>query len=249
VGLDGRVALVTGGGTGIGRATSLALAEAGCDVAINYSRSEREANETAEAARGLGRRACVVQADVSDEAAVRRMVETVADGLGGLDVLVNNAGTTRYAPLTDLDAITDEHWESIFAVNLRGPFYCARAALPHLRRSGRGKIVNTVSNSAFRPTGSSIPYMSSKAALVMLTRSLARALAPQVQVNAIAPGWLTETRWAERHLPPEAAAAVYAQAGSGATAALEDIAQTVVFLASTDSITGEVVIIDRGQNL
>jgi 3-oxoacyl-[acyl-carrier protein] reductase len=245
--LTGRVALVTGGGTGLGREISLALAEAGCDVAINYSRSEREAHETAETVAGHGRRARVVRADVSDDAAVRRMVEEVVGELGGLDVLVNNAGTTRYAPLRDLEAVTDEAWDRLLAVNLKGPFFCARAAAPHLRARGHGKIVNTASNSAFRPSGSSIAYMASKAGLVMLTKCLAQALAPEIQVNAIAPGWL-ETRWAEMHLPPDARARMLSQ-GAVAPVDLGDVAQAVVFLARTDSVTGQTMIIDRGQTL
>ena len=245
--LGGRVALVTGGGTGLGREVSLALAVAGCDVAVNYSRSEREARETAEAVRGLGRRSTVVGADVADDAAVRRMVEAVVGELGGLDVLVNNAGTTRYVPLADLEAVTDEAWDRILAVNLKGPFYCARAATPHLRASGRGKVVNTASNSAFRPSGSSIPYMASKAGLVMLTKALAEALAPEVQVNAVAPGWL-ETRWLERHLPPEAHARALS-GGGPPPANLVEVAGAVVFLAETDSMTGQTLIIDRGQTL
>jgi 3-oxoacyl-[acyl-carrier protein] reductase len=245
--LGGRVALVTGGGTGLGREVSLALAAAGCDVAVNYSRSEQEARETAEAVRGLGRRSTIVGADVADDAAVRRMVEAVVGELGRLDVLVNNAGTTRYVPLADLEAVTDEAWDRILAVNLKGPFYCARAATPHLRASGRGKIVNTASNSAFRPSGSSIPYMVSKAGLVMLTKALAEALAPEVQVNAVAPGWL-ETRWLERHLPPEAQARVLS-GGGPPPADLGEVARAVVFLAETDSMTGQTLIIDRGQTL
>jgi 3-oxoacyl-[acyl-carrier protein] reductase len=240
-----RVALVTGGGTGLGRAISLALAGDGCDVAINYSKSRREAEETVSAVQNLGRRGIAILADVADDAAVMRMIATVEAELGGLNVLVNNAGTTRYAALGDLDALDDAMWDRIFAVNLRGPFYCARAAAPLLRRAGRGKIVNTASNSAFRPTGSSIPYMTSKAALVMLTRTLARALAPEIQVNGVAPGWLA-TRWAEEHLPTEVRERVMA----GVTpASLEDVARAVVFLANTDSITGETLVIDRGQNL
>ena len=240
-----RVALVTGGGTGLGRAISLALAADGCDVAINYSKSQREAEETAVAVGNLGHRALTVQADVADDSAVRRMVDMVEAELGGLDVLVNNAGTTRFAALDDLDALDDAMWDRVFAVNLRGPFYCVRAAAPLLRRGGQGKVVNTASNSAFRPTGSSIPYMTSKAALVMLTRTLARALAPDIQVNGVAPGWLA-TRWAEVHMPPEVRERMLAAI---TPAALEDVARAVVFLANTNSITGETLVVDRGQNL
>jgi len=245
--LEGRAALVTGGGTGLGRVISLALARAGCDVAVNYSRSAREAQETVAAVEELGRRGLAVQADVANDAAVRRMVAETVERLGGLDVLVNNAGTTRYAPLADLEALTDDVWERVLAVNLKGPFLCARAAAPHLRARGHGKIVNTASNSAFRPTGSSIPYMVSKAGLVMLTKCLARALEPDIQVNAVAPGWL-ETRWAEVHLPPDVRAAVLTHAAYPPVD-LEEVARAVVLFATSDSISGQTLIIDRGQTL
>jgi 3-oxoacyl-[acyl-carrier protein] reductase len=238
---------VTGGGTGLGRAIGLALAEAGCDLAINYSRSEQEARETAGELERLGRRALVVQADVADDASARRMVAAVADHFGQLDVLVNNAATTFYAPLADLEVLTDEIWDRILAVNLKGPFHCARAAAPHLRRSGQGKIVNVASNSAFRPTGSGIPYMASKAGLVMLTKALAVALAPDIQVNAVAPGWLA-TRWPEVHLPPELAARVLAGEVQPLTD-LADVVRAVLLLVSADSINGETILIDRGSSL
>jgi 3-oxoacyl-[acyl-carrier protein] reductase len=242
---EARVALVTGGGTGLGRAISLALAADGCDVAINYSKSQEDAEATSRAVQDLGRRAMAIQADVADDASVRRMIARVDAELGGLNVLINNAGTTRYAALDDLDALDDATWDHVFTVNLRGPFYCARAAAPLLRRGGHGKIVNTASSSAFRPTGSSIPYMTGKAALVMLTKTLARALAPDIQVNGVAPGWLA-TRWLERHLPVEVAESWRA---AGTPASLDDVARAVVFLATTDSVTGETIIIDRGTNL
>jgi 3-oxoacyl-[acyl-carrier protein] reductase len=223
----------------------LALAEEGCDVAINYSRSQQEAEMVAEEIQERGRRALPVQADVSDDAAVRRMIDEIASTLGGLDILINNAGITRYVPLEDLEGVTNELWDRVLAVNLRGPFCCVRAALPYLRRSGRGKVINTASNSAFRAMGSSIPYMISKAGLVTLTQVLAKALAPHVQVNAIAPGWL-ETTWGEHYLPSD----VRQKAQQRATpASLEDVATSVVYLATTDSVTGETIIIDRGDSL
>jgi 3-oxoacyl-[acyl-carrier protein] reductase len=245
--LTDRVALVTGGGTGVGRSISLALAEAGCHVAINYSRSEQEATATAREVEARGRRALAVRADVADDAEVRQMVDQVVRQLGGLDILVNNAGTTRYVPLADLDSLTDELWDAILAVNLKGAFHCARAAAPYLRRSGRGKIVATASSSAFQPTGRSIPYMCSKAALVMLTKALARALAPEIQVNAIAPGWL-ETRWTERFVPADVRQAILSNP-TYPPADLGEIARLVVTLAETDSMTGQTLVVDRGQTL
>src|SRR5438477_2443444 len=149
-----KVVLVTGAGGGLGRAISVAFAGAGYTVAINYGHSESDANQTADAVREAGGQTHVVQADVADDAAVRRMVADVVEKLGGLDCLVNNAGTTQYIPLADLDAVTDDSWDRLLDVNLKGPFYCARAAAPHLRERN-GSIVNVASNSAFRPTGSS----------------------------------------------------------------------------------------------
>jgi 3-oxoacyl-[acyl-carrier protein] reductase len=242
-----RVVLVTGGGTGLGRAISLLLAQAGCDVAINYSRSEREAEETAEAVRGLGRRACTVRADVASDAEARRLVDETVQQLGGLDVLINNAGTTRYVPVEDLEGMREEDWDRIMAVNLKGPFLCARAAAPHLRGRGRGKIVNISSTSAFTTTGSSIAYMASKAGLVVLTRTLARALGPEIQVNAAAPGWLA-TRWADEHLPPEERDRLFASP-TFPTAQPEEVAETVLFLLRVDSITGQTIIVDSGTTL
>ena len=245
--LADRVALVTGGGTGLGRAISLALAEAGCHVAINYSRSEHEAGETAAAVEVLGRRARPIRADVADDSSVRQMIDTVVGEFGGLDILVNNAGTTRYVPLTDLEGLTDETWDTILGVNLKGPFHCSRAAAPHLRKSGRGKIINTASNSAFQPSGSSIAYMCSKAALVMLTKALATALAPDIQVNAIAPGWL-DTRWVEQHLPADVRVAVLSDT-TYPPAPLDELARLVVTLAEIDSLSGQTIIVDRGQTM
>jgi 3-oxoacyl-[acyl-carrier protein] reductase len=172
------------------------------------------------------------------------MTGEVVATFGGLDVLINNAGMTQYVPMADLEAITDEHWDQLLGVNLKGPFYCARAAAPHLRER-RGCIVNVTTTSAFLPAGSSIPYMASKAGLVMLTRSLAQALKPEVRANAVAPGWL-DTGWWDKYAPPE----VRARLRAGALpppADLDDIARSVLLLAETPSINGQTLVIDGGQ--
>ena len=241
-----RAVLVTGAGGGLGRAVSLAFARAGYDVAVNYAHSADHARATAEVVRVCGVQAHLVQADVADDAAVRSMIAETVAAFGGLDVLVNNAGTTHYVPLADLDAISDQTWDRLLGVNLKGPFFCARAAAPHLR-DRRGSIVNVASNSAYRPTGSSIPYMASKAGLIMLTKCLAQALGPDVRTNAVAPGWL-ETPWVDKYVPAERRALLFAE-GAARPSDIDDVAHAILFLAETPSVNGQTLIVDRGQVL
>lgn len=241
-----QVALVTGSATGIGRAVAVRLAKAGLAVAVNYSRSEAEAHETLAEVKQQGVPALLCKGNVADSAAVRQMVERCVAELGGLDVLVNNAGTTRFIDHTNLDALTDEVWDEIFSVNLKGTFYCCRAALPHMQERG-GAIVNITSVAGLGGQGSSIPYAASKAALNCMTKSLARAFAPKVRVNAVAPGPVL-TRWLADHakhiqrsleLTPMRRAAVP-----------DDIADTTVFLAlGTTLMTGQVVVVDGGRTM
>jgi len=239
-----RAVLITGAGGGLGRALSLTFARAGYSVAVNYGHSLEDANQTAEAVRSSGAHAHVVQADVADDSAVRAMVDQVITTFGGLDVLVNNAGMTQYVRVSDLDSVTDEHWDRLLGVNLKGPFYCARAVAPHLRER-RGSIVNVASVSAFSPIGSSIPYMASKAGLVMLTRCLAQGLGPDIRTNAVAPGWL-DTPWWDKYATPEVRA-VLEGPGFPPAADLDDISRAVLMLAETPSINGQTLVIDRGQ--
>ena len=241
-----RTVLVTGAGGGLGRAISLAFAEAGFDVAVNYARSGDDAQRTAETVRARGAQAHLVQADVTDDEAVRGMLANVIGRFGGLDVLVNNAGITRYVPLADLEAVDDDLWDRLLAVNLKGPFSCARAAAPHLK-ARQGSIVNVSSNSGLRPSGSSIPYMASKAGLIMLTKCLAEALRPEVRANAVAPGWLL-TPWVDKYVPEPLRARMFAE-DAPQPADVADVARAVVFLAQTPSINGQILIIDRGQVL
>ena len=176
--LDGRAVLVTGAGTGLGREVALEMGRAGARVAVNYSRSRVAAEQVADEIEREGGRALAARADVTDRAAVAAMVATVERVLGPVDVLVNNAGITRYIPFPDIDAITEEQWRRILDVNLTGAFLCSQAVAPGMVARSAGKIVNVATNSAFTSTGSSIPYVVSKAALVSLTTCLARALAP-----------------------------------------------------------------------
>jgi 3-oxoacyl-[acyl-carrier protein] reductase len=241
-----KIALVTGAATGIGRAVALRFAAQGLGVAVNYSRSEAEAQETLAEVRRRGAPGILCRASVADDAAVRAMVGRCRDELGGLDVLVNNAGTTRFIAHTDLEALTDEVWDEIFNVNLKGTFYACRAALPLLRERG-GSIVNVTSVAGLGGQGSSIPYAASKAALNCLTRSLARSCAPQVRVNAVAPGPVL-TRWLADHSDLVERALETTPLGRAATP--DDIADAVAFLAlGTTLMTGQVVVVDGGRTM
>jgi 3-oxoacyl-[acyl-carrier protein] reductase len=242
--LASRAALVTGGGTGIGRAIALALAEHGADVAINYRRSREDAERTAGAVRELGRRGFAVRADVSQDREAVEMVDRVVGEWGRLDILVNNAGTTAFVDHKNLDGLTDEIWDRILSVNVKGTFFCSRAAA---RVMTEGRIINIGSVAGVRGTGSSIAYAASKGAIHTMTLSLARALAPRITVNTIAPG-LIETRW---HLGREVQNAKAVESipvqRSGRP---EDIAHIAAALATSDNfLTGQVIVVDGGSLL
>ncbi|HWC20473.1 MAG TPA: SDR family NAD(P)-dependent oxidoreductase, partial [Terriglobales bacterium] len=192
--LSGKCALITGGGTGVGRAVVLQLAKVGVSVAVNYSRSKAEAEATAKDAQNLGVKAVAFQADVSEESQVERMVAEVRQQLRPIEILVNNAAFTRFTDLADLHALTQQEWDRTFAVNVSGTLYCTRAVASMMKSQGWGRIVNVSSIAAFTGSGSSIAYCASKAALLSLTRSFAKVLGPEITVNAVAPG-LIDTRW------------------------------------------------------
>jgi 3-oxoacyl-[acyl-carrier protein] reductase len=241
-----KVALVTGSATGAGRAIALRFAQNGYAVAINYSRSEADAKETLAQVEKLGVRALLCKATVADDKLVRAMVDRCRLELGGLDVLVNNAGMTHFIPHTDLEAVSDEIWDEIFQVNLKGAFYASRAAMP-LLKARKGSIVNVSSVAGLQGHGSSIPYSASKAAMNCMTQSLARAFGPEVRVNAVAPGPI-QTRWLVGH--EEHVEKAVAQTPLKRAATPDDVADVVWFLAAgTTLVTGQVVVVDGGRTM
>jgi 3-oxoacyl-[acyl-carrier protein] reductase len=244
--LEGKVALVTGGGTGTGRAIALALAAEGADVSVNYSRSADDAEGTVRDIAALGVRCVAVKADVSDDGEVRAMVERTVRELGRLDVLVNCAGYTSFVPHSDLEGLTDAIWDRTLDVNLRGAFLCCRAAIASMRVNGAGSVINIAGTAGITGLGSSIAYCASKAGILSLTRSLAIAFAPEIQVNAISPGIIEDTRWTKGQERFNEAGR--AQTPMRRLAAVTDIAETAVFLAAgTRMITGQNLVVDGGR--
>jgi ketoreductase RED2 len=239
---QGQVVLITGSSSGIGAATARRFATLGATVVINSSTSvaagEALADELPDAS--------YVQADVSDSDQAGHLIHEVVHRHGRLDVLVNNAGTTEVIPHHDLEAASPDVWRRIFEVNVFGTWQVTVAAVDHLRASGRGQVVNVSSLAGERPTGSSIPYACSKAALSHMTRLLANTLAPGIRVNAVAPG-LVDTPWtAEWDAVRDF---VNAQAPLQRTATPEDVAELIAGLARSTYVTGEVVLVDGGMAL
>ncbi len=240
------VALITGSATGTGRACAMRFAKRGYSVAVNFSRSLKEADETLAAIKQLGVPALAHKANVADDAAVRDMVRRCKDELGGLDVLVNNAGTTHFVPHTDLEALNDKVWDDIISVNMKGTFYCCRAAMPLLKER-KGSIVNVTSVAGLLGQGSSIPYAMSKAALNCMTQSLARAFAPDVRVNAVAPGAIL-TRWLKGR--EEMIESSIKQTPMQRVCTPDDVAEVVEFLANRAAMmTGQVIVVDGGRTM
>jgi 3-oxoacyl-[acyl-carrier protein] reductase len=248
--LGGKAAIVTGGGTGVGRATALELARRGCGVLVNYSRSKEEAEGTAADARALGVRAVAVRGDVAEDADCRALVASAVRELGRLDVLVQSAGTTVFVPHPELERVSADDFQRVYAVNVIGPFQCARAAKGALLASGGGEIVNVSSVAGIAGVGSSIPYCASKAALNNLTVTLARALAPKIRVNAIAPGFITG-RWLQDGLGAAYEPAKKHFEGRNPLRRVsdpEDIAAAILsVITGSDLMTGQVIVVDGGQ--
>jgi 3-oxoacyl-[acyl-carrier protein] reductase len=243
-----KVALVTGAATGIGRAAAVALAEAGFDVVVNFSKSEGAARATAEQAQAKGAKTLLFRCDVSDDVCVRKMLEAAEKEFGRLDALVNNAGTTTEIKPNDFEGMTAQEWDRVFAVNVRGMFQVTRAAAPLLKRS-HGCIVNTASIVGLRPGPQPLPYAASKAAVVSLTKLLALQLAPEIRVNAVAPGWM-EGDWMVRMLKDKYDDLMTRRAKNTPlrrVATPEDVAEVMISLiVGNRFVTGEIIVIDGG---
>jgi 3-oxoacyl-[acyl-carrier protein] reductase len=250
VDVSGKAAIVTGSAVGVGRATALELARRGASVVINYSRSEAEAHQTAADVEALGAEALVVRADVSQDDQVRDMVRRALDRFGSVDVLVNNAAITHFVDFRDVEGLSEEMWDRILAVNVKGVFFCSRAVVPHMKQQGSGCIVNISSVAGIAGIGSSIAYCASKAAVINLTMTFARTFAPEVRVNCVAPGFI-DTRWHSARAEAADYEALKERVAQGTPLARvctpEDIAQVVLsFIEGADLVTGQTLVVDGG---
>jgi 3-oxoacyl-[acyl-carrier protein] reductase len=243
--LDEKVAVVTGGGTGIGRALSLRFAREGATVVVNYNKSKSPADEVAAEIVGAGGQAAAVQADISNDREARQLISKSVEQFGRLDLLINNAGWTRFIPHDDLESLSEEVLENTWGVIVKGSIYCTRAAVPHLKATGNGSIINTTSIAAYTARGSSLIYVAAKSALASITKALARALAPEIRVNAIAPAFIDTgfVNWT-----PEALAELQKPTRLGRSIDAEDVADAAVYLAAdARSTTGQTILVDAGD--
>lgn len=252
--MQGKSAIVTGGGTGLGAATAIGLAKRGANVCINYNSSSQAADRVVDECLKHGVAAFTVQADVAEDKDCRRLAEAAAEKFGGIDVVVNNAGVTKFAPHADLDALEAEDFLRLYRVNVVGTYQMTRAARPFLDRAARASIVIVSSIAGVTGVGSSIAYAATKGALNTMTLSLARALAPSIRVNAVCPGYIASgwfTKYQGDAVETQTAEAVAKSVPLRVAAQPEDIADSILFLAGPESrhITGECIIVDGGMHL
>jgi 3-oxoacyl-[acyl-carrier protein] reductase len=251
--LENAVAIITGSSSGVGAATARMLAQRGCRVTVNYSRSAAAAEAVARECEDLGAEALVCQANVADDADCRRMVSETLKKWGRLDALVNNAGTTKFVNHANLAGLDKEDFFSIYGVNVVGPYQMTRAAEDALRASGDSAIVNVSSIAGVRGVGSSIAYAASKGALINMTKSLARVLGPEIRVNCVCPGFIAG-EWLKEGLGADAYERAHSAAKSRAplkrVCTPESVAESIIgFIDGHSIITGESIILDGGQHL
>lgn len=245
-----KTALITGSATGVGAATALMLAQRGCDVVINYTRSRAEAEDTAERCRAASAEVIVHQGDVAEDAACRGMAQAAIDKWGRIDYLVNNAAKTKFNPYEDLDGLSAEDFLGIYKVNVVGAYQMVRAVAPQMKKQGCGAIVNNSSIGGITGIASSMAYAASKAALNMMTQSLSLVLGPEIRINAVAPGAI-QTRWLQAGMTPEQYQAFLVNAAAfvplQVVPTAEQIAEALVwFLEGASVVTGEVLMVDAG---
>jgi len=244
--LKDRVAVVTGGGTGIGRAISELFAKEGARVVVNYSRSRDDAEDTVKTIRTKGGTAVSIAADVSKQSDATALMAEADREYGRLDYLINNAGWSQRVPHQKMEDLTDEIWNRVFETNLKGAFYCVRAAAPLLKKQTGAAVINIASVAALMGQGSSMAYAASKGGMVTLTKSLARALAPDIRVNAVLPGFI-RTRFAS--WPDSAFDEAEKLTPLRKLATVEDVAKATVFFAVyATGTTGETLVVDGGSS-
>lgn len=244
--LHDKAAIVTGGTGGLGRRICLALASAGANVVVVYLKSRADAEAYAAELSALGPRSVAVQADITTADGIESMIHRTVEEFGHVDALVNDAAYNRFIPYHDLNTLDGDVWNYILNYNLTSPFLAMRSVAEVMKRGGQGRIVNITSIAGLYPSGSSIAYAVSKAALIHLTRCMAVALAPEILVNSVAPGLLEGTRLTD-NLPPEYQANARRTAALGKAADKDDVADAVLTLVRTDSITGQTLVVDSGK--
>ena len=244
--LKGTAAIVTGGTGGLGRRICWQLAEAGANIALVYLKSKDAAEAYAAELSALGPRAVAIQADITTQAGIDTMIAGAMAAFGRIDILVNDAAYNRWIPFKDIETLDAEAWNHMLNYNLTAPFLAMRSVAPIMKQQGQGRIVNITSIAGLKPTGSSIAYAVSKAALIHLTRCMAVGLAPEIVVNSVAPGLMEGTRMTN-NLAPEYQEASKRSSALGRAADKEDVAGAVLMFCRTDTTTGQTLVVDAGN--
>lgn len=244
--LNGCTAIVTGGTGGLGQVICKALASHGVNVVVNYAESKQKADSIVEELIGFGVRALAIQADVTNQDSVKKMVDQTLSVFGSVDILVNDAAFNKEVQFSDLDSLTLDLWNHIININLTGPFICIKAVAPAMISQGKGRIINISSGAGLLPRGSSIAYGVSKAGMIHLTKCMSVALAPSVSVNSIAPGFMEGTRmsanWSAQYAAEAADRTLLKRIVSKA-----DVSEQLITLCRSDSITGQTILMDSGR--